>query len=83
MNVIVYKSDDGGIVVVCPAPEALAEFGIDAIARKDVPSGKPYAIMNASQIPEDRTFRAAWTIDGALLVDGVGSESNSFEEGQP
>lgn len=30
------------------------------IAAKDVPAGKPYKIVDASDIPEDRTFRNAW-----------------------
>ena len=27
---------------------------------KDVPEGKPYKIVNDSDIPSDRTFRNAW-----------------------
>lgn len=30
------------------------------IADKDVPAGKPFQIVDASDIPEDRTFRDAW-----------------------
>jgi hypothetical protein len=30
------------------------------IANKDVPEGKPYKIVDVSDIPEDRTFRDAW-----------------------
>lgn len=30
------------------------------IANKDVPEGKPYKIVDVSDIPEDRTFRNAW-----------------------
>lgn len=30
------------------------------IAQKDVPAGKPYKIVDVSDIPEDRTFRDAW-----------------------
>jgi hypothetical protein len=30
------------------------------IARKDVPKGKPYQIINSSELPEDGTFRNAW-----------------------
>ena len=27
---------------------------------EDVPAGKPYKIINVSDIPSDRTFRDAW-----------------------
>jgi hypothetical protein len=33
---------------------------IEWIAKKDVPDGKPYKIINISDIPADRTFRNAW-----------------------
>lgn len=33
------------------------------IAAKDVPAGKPYRIVDVSDIPTDRTFRAAWEAD--------------------
>jgi hypothetical protein len=76
---IIYQNDEGGVSVIIPAPEAIAQYGIDAIAKKDVPSGKPYKLIDASQIPQDRSARAAWTVDEADLTDGVGSDSNTFE----
>ncbi len=30
------------------------------VAAKDVPAGKPYKIVDVSNIPTDRTFRGAW-----------------------
>ena len=45
---------------------------IEEIALKDVPTGKPYKIVNVSEISSDRTFRDAWTIDDTELIDGVG-----------
>lgn len=30
------------------------------IAAKDVPAGKPFEIVDAADIPADRTFRNAW-----------------------
>ena len=55
---IVYKNDDGTISIIVPADCGLT---IEEIAAKDVPSGKEYHIVNASDIPSDRTFRNAWT----------------------
>ena len=78
MNVIIYKQDNGTVAIICPSEEALAIYGIDAIAQKDVPFGKKYKIVDASTIPTDRIFRAAWTVDDALLTDGIGAESNEF-----
>lgn len=69
---IIYKNNDGGIAIVSPTQEALSFMTIDEIAKKDVPAGKSYVIVEDSFIPTDRTFRDAWTIDEASLTDGVG-----------
>jgi hypothetical protein len=55
---IIYPTDDGGVAVIIPAAEC--GLSIEAIAAKDVPNGKPFKIVDASAIPEDRTFRNAW-----------------------
>jgi hypothetical protein len=55
---IIYPTDDGGVAVIVPAAEC--GLTIEAIAAKDVPEGKPFKIVDVSDIPEDRTFRAAW-----------------------
>ena len=84
MNRIIYKQDDGSVAVIIPAPEALALYGIEAIAAKDVPAGKPYRIVSEADIPTDRSQRNAWTVDEADLTDGAGAESNEFpQEVQP
>ena len=82
--VIIYKQDSGVVAIIRPTAEALALYGIEAIAQKDVPTGKPYKIIDASEIPADRSQRNAWTVDDADLTDGVGAESNEFpQEVQP
>lgn len=55
---IIYSSDDGGVAVIVPAPGC--GLTIEEIARKDVPLGKPFKIVNAADVPNDRTFRNAW-----------------------
>lgn len=50
---IIYPTDDGGVAVIVPAGNVE-----DCI--KDVPSGKPYKIVDVADIPSDRTFRNAW-----------------------
>lgn len=71
-QVIIYKQDSGVVSVIHPTPEALSDFGIDAIAKKDVPTGKPYKIINKTDLPADRELRNAWVIDDVELTDGVG-----------
>jgi hypothetical protein len=49
---------------------------IQEIARKDVPFGVPYRIIDAALIPEDRTYRNAWTADfSAPDGYGIGAEA--------
>jgi hypothetical protein len=55
---IIYPNDEGGVVILIPAPEC--GLTIEEIAAKDVPQGKPYKIINAEDQPTDRTFRNAW-----------------------
>ena len=57
---IIYPTDDGGVAVIVPAPEWLAENSIEELAAKDVPAGKPFKIVSVEDVPTDRTFRSAW-----------------------
>lgn len=96
---IIYPTDDGGVAVIIPAPEARRQVLVSEavyetvivpateetpeyeerrlvaeaiyrdetddefiawIAAKDVPAGKPFEIVDAADIPADRTFRNAW-----------------------
>ena len=74
---IIFTRTDGGVSIIVPADCGLT---IEQIAAKDVPAGKPYAIVNADDVPVDRTFRDAWTVDEAALTDGVGAEHNTLCE---
>ena len=78
-QVIIYTPDNGIPAVIMPAPEALARFGIMAIAIKDVPAGKPFKIMDASELPQD-VPQEAWIVDDADLTDGVGANGSTFDE---
>ena len=60
MKRIIYPTDNGGVAIVIPAPEALETMTVEEIAAKDVPAGKPYKIVDVADIPTDRTFRNAW-----------------------
>lgn len=76
-QVIIFKNDAGGVSVIHPTSEALALYGIEAIAKKDVPGGKPYKIIEASELP-GRETRNQWDVDDADLTDGIGSDLNEF-----
>lgn len=96
---IIYPTDEGGVAVIIPAPEARRQVLVSEaayqtvivpatddkpeqevqelvtpavyrdetddefiawIAAKDVPTGKPFKIVDVADVPTDRTFRAAW-----------------------
>lgn len=77
---IIYPNDTGGVAIITPTQEAIEAYGVQAIAFKDVPFGRPFKIVDASVIPTDRTQRAAWTVDEADLTDGVGADYETFPE---
>ena len=57
---IIYPNDEGGISILIPTEEYIAEHTIEELAAKDVPEGKPFKIVDTADIPSDRTFRNAW-----------------------
>ena len=50
---IIYQTPDGGVAVIIPATTIEA-------CMKDIPEGAEFTIVNAADIPADRTFRDAW-----------------------
>jgi hypothetical protein len=52
---VIYPTDDGGVAVIVPAPGVTLEQVLQA-----VPAGRAYKLVEATDIPEDRTFRNAW-----------------------
>ena len=67
---IIYQNNEGGVAVLIPADCGLT---IEEIAAKDVPTGRPYQIVDVSDVPTDREWRDEWTVDAANLTDGVGA----------
>ena len=61
MSRIVFKNLDGSVGIIVPAENTT--LTVEEIAEKDVPSGLSYRITDESNIPVDRTFRAAWVDD--------------------
>lgn len=71
-QVIVYNQPNGVLAIIHPNPEC--ELTIAQIAAKDVPFGLPYKIIDASEIPEDRTWRDHWSANTAMLTSGIGAD---------
>jgi len=64
---IIYQNDNGGVAIIVPCDCGLT---IEEIAAKDVPTGKPYKIVDVADVPSDRTFRNAWVVDKkSITVD--------------
>lgn len=79
MQVVIYNQDSGVPAVIFPTPECLEIHSIMAIAVKDVPAGKLFKIVDAADLPTD-VPQEAWVVNEAELTDGVGGESNEFQE---
>lgn len=56
---IIFPNDDGGVSVIIPSDNC--GLSVEAVARKDVPAGKAYQIVDVADVPSDRSFRNAWT----------------------
>ncbi len=65
---IIYTKPDGGVAIIIPADCGLT---MEQIAAKDVPAGAEFKIVDVSEIPSDRTFRAAWEKGATGVVINV------------
>lgn len=77
MSKIIYLKDDGVIAIIHPILTEInlatgKNWTLEEIAKKDVPTGKKYKIVEDSDIPTDRSFRDAWTASESDLTDGEG-----------
>ena len=80
MSKIIFKNEDNTVGIITPTDEALQYATIKQIAVKDVPSGLSYKIVDDEDIPTDRTFRDAWEWDDTVEADGVGGDSDEFDD---
>lgn len=58
---VIYPNDEGGVSIVVPAPNC--GLTLEQIIDKSVPSGKSYQVLDVSEVPDDRTYRNAWTYE--------------------
>lgn len=71
---IIYPSEQGGVCLVTPFLEC--GIALNEIARKDVPAGVPYLILDAAAIPDNHEFFAAWEADFSSPDGyGIGAEA--------
>ena len=56
---IVYIQDNGIVAIVIPSDDC--GLTVEEIQATDVPDGKTSYIINATDVPSDRSFRNAWT----------------------
>jgi hypothetical protein len=55
---IIYRNAEGGVSIVVPAPDT--GLTLQEVISRSVPPGVSYKVVDASDIPTDRTFRDAW-----------------------
>jgi hypothetical protein len=69
---IIYSNGIGGICLIMPT----GELSVEEVARKDVPAGTSYIILNTDQVPADHTFFSAWEADfNASHGVGIGADA--------
>jgi hypothetical protein len=75
---IIFGTPDGGVAVLIPT----GELPTEVVARKDVPQGVGYKILDLADIEDtisDRTFRGAWEADFET-PDGYGDPDGYWAE---
>ena len=70
---IIFQNESGGVSVIVPT-------GSVELALKDVPTGVPYEIVSADDIPSDRYFRNAWVANGAAVAVDLGKAKDIGHE---
>tara|TARA_Y100001963_G_C6724516_1_gene420752 strand:+ start:658 stop:1062 length:405 start_codon:yes stop_codon:yes gene_type:complete len=64
MTKIIYSNSDGSVSIVTPT-------GSIDDAKKAVPSGVSYEIVEDNKIPTDRTFRNAWVKGSGVITEDI------------
>ena len=63
---VVYERAGGGMAILTPI--AGCGLTLAQIIEKDVPRGASYAILDASEIPSDRSNRDKWKLINGKIV---------------
>ena len=68
---IIFETPENTVSVLIPSPNWSGTM--EELAKKDVPTGLKYKIVEDEVIPSDRSFRSAWEVAESELTDGVGA----------
>ena len=71
-QLILLESDAGGVAICYPTADALETYTILEIALKDTPTGKPFWIVDKTEVSNDQTFFDAWELDLEELGEPTG-----------
>ncbi|MGF7008121.1 hypothetical protein [Aminobacter sp. BE110] len=76
---IIYPTLSGGVaVLICHRGDGtpLSPLPLSEVARKDVPAGFPFRIIDEADIPADRSQRELWAADFSTPDGyGIGAEA--------
>ena len=61
---LIYTDENGTLCIVTPVDSSLT---LEEVAKRSVPEGVSYEVVNVSDVPVDRTFRDAWKTDGGKI----------------
>ena len=79
MKQVIYPNEFGGVALMTPAEG----WTVEVVARKDVPAGTPYKIVDSEDLPQDHTFFNAWEADFSNPDGyGIGPEAWFAEQEQ-
>lgn len=73
MQVVIFQKKTGGVGLMSFNPKYVPD--IKAGAKKYVPVGQPFLIVEDSSLPADHTFFDAWEADFSK-PDGIGEATN-------
>lgn len=68
-KVIIYKNANGNVSICYPSPD----LDVNEVARKDVPIGTDYWIVEDTDLPSDFEFFNAWELDIFALGNPTGT----------
>lgn len=69
---IIFPNENGSIAIIFPT----GILSLDATAKKDVPAGLPYLIVNDNDLPTDWSTSEAWEVDFSKPDGyGIGAEA--------
>lgn len=73
MSRIIFPTENGVLCTLYPS----GDLPVAEVAKKDVPAGTPYLIVEDDVIPSDRTFANAWEADFSN-PDGYGIGADAW-----